>query len=204
MQRQGLINIKNKDNYCFIWSYIRYINHQNKNPNRIKLSDKESFKGIHEKLKDFQFPLEINKNKIKKIEDILKVNITILTSDEKYNIFQMFVSENIYKNDLNLFNYKNHICYIKDLNRYLYRNNKDKNWKYFCPRCLNSSISEENLFKHKYLCLKYNKKSEKLILPNEDSILKFEKIKYMIKTPFTIYYDIETYNQYLKKLNNMK
>ena len=27
----------------------------------------------------------------------------------------MFVSENIYKNDLNLFNYQNHICYIKDL-----------------------------------------------------------------------------------------
>ena len=26
LQRQGLINIKNKDNYCFIWSYIRYIN----------------------------------------------------------------------------------------------------------------------------------------------------------------------------------
>ena len=26
LQSQGLINIKNYDNYCFIWSYIRYIN----------------------------------------------------------------------------------------------------------------------------------------------------------------------------------
>ena len=26
LQRQRLINIKNTDNYCFIWSYIRYIN----------------------------------------------------------------------------------------------------------------------------------------------------------------------------------
>ena len=58
-------------------------------------------------------------------------------------------------------------------------------------------MSDENLSKHKYLCLKYNKKSEKL--PNENSILKFEKINHMIKIPFTIYYDIETYNQYLKK-----
>ena len=88
LQRQGLINIKNNDNYCFIWSYIRHINPQDKNPNRIKLSDKELFKEIHEKLKDFQFPLEINKNKIKKIEDILKVNITILTSDENVIYFQ--------------------------------------------------------------------------------------------------------------------
>ena len=64
-------------------------------------------------------------------------------------------------------------------------------------------MSEENLSKHKYLCLKY-KKSEKLILPNENSILKFEKINHMIKTPFTIYYDIETYNQYLKKTKQHK
>ena len=35
LQRQGLINIKNTDDYCFIWSYIRYINPQQKNPNRI-------------------------------------------------------------------------------------------------------------------------------------------------------------------------
>ena len=47
----------------------------------------------------------------------------------------MFASENIYNNDLNLFNYQNHICYIKDINKYLYRNNKHKNKSYFCPRC---------------------------------------------------------------------
>ena len=53
--------------------------------------------------------------------------------------------------------------------------------------------------KHKDLCIKYNTKSEKLVLPKENSILKFNKINEMIKTPFTIYYDIETYSQYLKK-----
>ena len=35
LHRQGLINIKNTDNYCFIWSYIRSINPLNKNPNRL-------------------------------------------------------------------------------------------------------------------------------------------------------------------------
>ena len=53
--------------------------------------------------------------------------------------------------------------------------------------------------KHKDLHIKYNKKSEKLVLPKENSILKFNKIDQMIKTPFTIYYDIETYGQCLKK-----
>ena len=52
----------------------------------------------------------------------------------------MFSSENIYEKDLNLFYYKNHICYIKDLNSYLYSNNKSKKRKYFCNRCLNKKI----------------------------------------------------------------
>ena len=40
LQQQGLINIKNADNYSFIWSYIRYLNPQNKNPNKITSKDK--------------------------------------------------------------------------------------------------------------------------------------------------------------------
>ena len=109
----------------------------------------------------------------------------------------MFTSENNHPNDLNLFYYMGHICLIKDTNKYLHRNNKDNNKKYFCVRFLNSFITEENLNKHKNLCIKYNTK--KLVLPKEHSILKFNKIDQMIKTPFTIYYDIETYGQYLKK-----
>ena len=48
----------------------------------------------------------------------------------------MFTSENDHKNDLNLFYYKDHICLIKDINKYLHRNNKN-NKKCFCVRCLN-------------------------------------------------------------------
>ena len=129
LQRQGLINIKITDNYCFIWSYIRYINPQNKNPNRITLKDKKLFNEIKQKLMNYKFPLEINKNNIKKIEDILKINICVLASDEKENIYPMFTSENNHKSDLNLFYYMNHICLIKDINKYLFRNNRDKNKK---------------------------------------------------------------------------
>ena len=163
LQRQGLINIKNTDNYYFIWSHIRYINPQNKNPNRITLKDKKLFNEIKQKLINYKFPLEINKNNIKKIEDILKIYICILASDEKENIYPMFTSENNHKSDLNLFYHMNHICLIKDINKYLFRNNRDKNKKYFCVRCLNSFISQENLNKHKELSVKYNTKSEKLV-----------------------------------------
>ena len=145
LQRQGLINIKNKDDHCFIWSYIRYLNPQLKDPNRTKLTDKKLFNEIKQKLINFKFPLEVNKNNIKKIEDILKINICILTADEKENVYPMFTSENNHKSDLNLFYYMNHLCLIKDINKYLFRNNRDKNQKYFCIRCLNSFISQKIL-----------------------------------------------------------
>ena len=97
MQRQGLINIKNADNHCFIWSYIRYINPQNKNLDRITLKDKKLFNEIKQKLINYKFPLEINKNNIKKIEEILKINICISTADEKENVHPMFTFENKHK-----------------------------------------------------------------------------------------------------------
>ena len=55
LQKRSLINIKNKDEYCFIWSYIRHINPQERNPNRIKLYDKKLFTEIYEKLKTSNF-----------------------------------------------------------------------------------------------------------------------------------------------------
>ena len=37
----GLINLQNKDNECFRWCQVRFLNPQNKDPQRIKKSDKE-------------------------------------------------------------------------------------------------------------------------------------------------------------------
>ena len=40
--RKGLINIKNKDEKCFLWCHVRHINLLNKNPERI-LKNVEKF-----------------------------------------------------------------------------------------------------------------------------------------------------------------
>ena len=66
LQKKSLINIKNKDDFCFILSYIRHVNPQERNPNRIKLDDKKLFTEIYEKLKNLKFALEINKTNIKR------------------------------------------------------------------------------------------------------------------------------------------
>ena len=39
--RKGLINIKNKDEKCFLWCHVRHINLSKKHPERIKKTDKK-------------------------------------------------------------------------------------------------------------------------------------------------------------------
>ena len=38
--RKRLINIKNKDQKCFLWCHVRHINPSKKHPERIKKTDK--------------------------------------------------------------------------------------------------------------------------------------------------------------------
>ena len=38
--KKSLINLKNKDNECFKWCHTRFLNPQNKHPERIKKQDK--------------------------------------------------------------------------------------------------------------------------------------------------------------------
>ena len=54
--RKGLINIKNKDQKCFLWCHVRHINPTKEHPERIKNTDKK----IAEKL-DYdrnEFPMQ--------------------------------------------------------------------------------------------------------------------------------------------------
>ena len=39
--RKGLINIKNKDQKCFLWCHVRHINPSKEHPERIKKTDKK-------------------------------------------------------------------------------------------------------------------------------------------------------------------
>ena len=44
--RKGLINIKNKDQKCFLWYHARHINPSKEHPERIKKTDKKLLKNL--------------------------------------------------------------------------------------------------------------------------------------------------------------
>ena len=71
---KGLINLKNKDDECFKWCHVRFINAQNKDPERIKKQDKKiastlDYKGIN-------FPMKASDYEI--IKERFKINVNVL------------------------------------------------------------------------------------------------------------------------------
>ena len=69
--RKGLINIKNKDQKCFLWCHVRHINPSKEHPERIKKTDKK----IAEKLDydGIEFPVQekdFNKIEVKKMYEL--------------------------------------------------------------------------------------------------------------------------------------
>ena len=69
--KKGLINIKNKDEKCFLWCHVRHINLLNKHPERILKNDKK----IAEELNYDGIEFPVQEKDFNKIE--VKNNICI-------------------------------------------------------------------------------------------------------------------------------
>ena len=51
--KNSLINIKNNDNKCFLWCYVRHLNSVSKNPQRITKEDKKLVSGLNYERMEF-------------------------------------------------------------------------------------------------------------------------------------------------------
>ena len=76
---KGLINLKNKDIECFKWCHVRFINPQDKHPDRIKKQDKKiastlDYRGIN-------FPMKARDYEI--IEERFNINVNVFGYENK-------------------------------------------------------------------------------------------------------------------------
>ena len=146
--RKGLINIKNKDQKCFLWCHVRHINPSKEHPERIKKTDKK----IAEKLSYDGIEFPVQEKDFNKIE--VKSNICInVFGYENGLVFQIYLSDQKfeYSTDLLLLiDYdKSYYVYIKDFDRFMFHKTKSKNKKWSCKSCLQCFSSENVLTKHK-------------------------------------------------------
>ena len=131
---KGLINIKNDDNKCFLWSHVRHLNLNGVKLERITKKDKEIVKELNYSGVDFP----VSKKDYSKIEVLNKINVNVFCYENKI-VYPVYLSDQCFNNTLDLLfisnGFTNHYVYIKDFNRLMFNKTKHKGKKYFCKSC---------------------------------------------------------------------
>ena len=185
--RKELINIKNKDQKCFLWCHVRHNNPSKEHTERIKKTDKKiarkrNYDGI-------EFPIQ--EKDFSKIE--VKNNICMnMFGYENGLVFPIYVSDQKFEDSMDLLllidDDKSHYMYIKDFDRFMFHKTKNKNKIWCCRSCLQCFSSKRVLIKHTENCLNINGKQSVIL---EKRIIEFENYFKQIPVPFKIYADFE-------------
>ena len=191
--KKAIINMKNKDNKCFMWCVKRALNPKTNNPERIdkELMEKEDTLNM----KGIEYPVSL-----KDIDRFEKQNpeisITILGFNEKDKVYPLHVSDYIYIRKHNIIlllierDGVNHYCLVKNSSRLLSKQiSAHKGGTHICYRCLNPFWSHKSLEKHWEYCR--NHEAVKINMPKEGTILRFKHHERSEKLPFIIYADTE-------------
>ena len=179
--------IKNKDEKCFIYNYIRrFLNNVNKHQDRVSLKDKEIVKKLEEEL-NFNFD-NVKIKDLSKIENLLETNIYVYSCDKNLkNRLPIYKSDKNYEKFLDLLLYEEHYMNIKNISRFFFPN--DKNKIYFCRNCCNKMYSQKKFIEHQQFC-ETNK--TQLLLPSKNKYLQFKNLQNTIQHNFICYADIES------------
>ena len=191
--KKAVINMKIKDNKCFLWCVLGALNPSKNNPKRLdkELMGKENTLNME----GIEYPVSLKDlNKFEKQNP--SISITVLgyegksvyplrnstNMDRDHNIILMLIEEGGVK----------HYCLVKSISRLLSSQaTKGKRKQYFCLRCLNPFRCKDALSKHKEYCDEYE--AVKIELPKKGTILKFKNYHRIEKVPFIVYADFECF-----------
>ena len=202
--KKALINMKNTDNKCFLWSVLRGLNPKDKDAGRIDKDLKSKENTLN--MEGIDYPVNI-KGHIKRFEKQnpdISVSVLGYSKDEK--IYPLRRSKHAMKNkrkyNIILLLIKDgdnsHYCLVKDESALLSSQvNKRKGKLYFCLNCLNGFDTPEKLENHKKYC--EEEESVKITMPPPNTFINFKNFVHSEKAPFAIYADFESV---LKPLDN--
>ena len=144
--RKGLINIKNKDQKCFLWCHVRHP--LKEHTERITKKDKE----IAEKRDYDEIDFPVQENDFGKIGKKSNICINVFCYEDGL-VFPKYISDQNFENSMDLLfvtdGDKLHCVYIKDFDRFMFHKTKNKNKKWFCRSCLQCFSDKNVLTNHK-------------------------------------------------------
>ena len=198
--RKAIINMKNQDDKCFMWSVLRALNPKDKNAERIDNDLKNKVDTLN--MEGIQYPVSLRG--IDRFEHLNpEISITVLGYNKEEKVYPLKVSKYTgCEHDIVLLlikdGEKSHYCLVKNISALLSSQiNNHKGTRYFCLNCFNSFKSPDSLDKHKEYC--YNNECVKISMPPQNTFLRFKNFRYSEKAPFAIYADFESL---IKPLDN--
>ena len=196
---KGLINLKNNDNECFRWCHIRHLNPQDKDPQRIKKTDKQYIEKLD--YSSIEFPVTVKQ--INKIEKQNNICINLFGYEEKQK-FPIYISKEKYQDHMELLliteGENKHYVLIKEFNKFMFRQNKHEHKKHFCMYCLQCFSREDVLTEHKNNCISINGK-QAINMPEKGDKVYFKNHHKQLPVPFVIYADFEALTEKYKDVS---
>jgi len=187
---KAIINVKNDDDMCFMWSVLAALHPVDNNHHRVSkyksFASELKFKGIDFPVKlvdipEFEKQNDISINCFGYDEEVYPLYITKQTNKNKHVDLLYIIDDNT-----------SHYCFVNNFNRLMHSYNKDNNKKFFCKYCLHAFSRQELLEDHVTDCFAING-TQKTSLPSEkDKTLEFVNHKKQLKVPFIIYADFES------------
>lgn len=183
---KAVLNIKNDDNKCFMWSVLAHLHPVAKNGGRVN-----NYKKFEDELKIKKFPVGIDQ--IPQIEKNNNININVFIYEKE--VIPLYISKDPY-NAIDLFLHDEHYTLIKDFDKLNYSYNKHKAKKHFCKKCMHCFCRKEILERHIPDCDLNN--PTKTVLPAEGSKMEFQNFNRKLKVPYVIYADFECLTEELE------
>ena len=195
--KKAIINIKNQDEKCFMWSVLRALNPKDKNAERVDNDLKSKEDTLN--MKGIQYPVSFRD--IDRFESQnTNISISVLGYNKEERVYPLKISKYTEcEHDIILLlikdKEKSHYCLVKNISALLSSQiNKHKGACDICLNCFNcfntSQDDDDKLKKHKDYC--YNNECVKTLMPPEGTFLRFKNFHHSEKAPFAIYADFES------------
>ena len=192
--KKAIINMKNQDDKCFLWSVLRALNPKDNHPEKIDNDLKSKVDILN--MQGIQYP--VNFRGIDRFESQNpEISITVLgyNKDERVNTLKVSKYTGS-KHDIVLLlikdGEKSHYCLVKNTSALLASQiNNHKGTSNICLNCINGFKSKDSLNKHKEYC--YNNECVNINMPPPNTFLKFNKFYCSERAPFVIYADFESF-----------
>ena len=187
----SIVNVKNSDDKCFLWSILAALYPVDHNPNRIS-----HYLPYENQLNMTGIKYPVHPSSVTQFERQNNISVNVFGFEEG-TPFPLYISKQYdARRHIDLLyvslDGSSHWCLIKHFDRFMNHVQKKGGYVY-CKYCLQGFTSQPVLHKHEECCSKIDAQHVSYPTKDKDDILTFTEWNKKLRCPFVIYSDMESF-----------